>query len=216
MLSSSKSISKDLAHWDMFGHNSVRGTWFPEIGKEDKMNHASAQLKTLKRTASLDLSKWYMGILLTNLVEKKDTAGAFSLLEATLTPGNEPPPHVHTREDELFYVLEGEFDMYVGEEALKVSTGECIILPKFKPHAFVIRSPRLRVLILYTPGGVEEAFRRMSSSAQNLEPPTEAVTYSMSDVEQTARRFGEFGVQILAPDEVAKRLPLYPKPLPRS
>jgi mannose-6-phosphate isomerase-like protein (cupin superfamily) len=180
------------------------------------MNHTSAQLKTLKRTASLDLSKWYMGILLTNLIEKKDTAGAFSLLEATLTPGNEPPPHVHSREDELFYVLEGEFDMYVGEEALKVKAGECIILPKFKPHAFVIRSPRLRVLILYTPGGVEEAFRRMSSPAQNLEPPTEAVTYSMSDLEQTARRFGEFGVQILAPDEVAKQLPLYPKPLPRS
>jgi quercetin dioxygenase-like cupin family protein len=200
----------------MFGHNLVRDTWFPEIGKEAKMNHASSQLKTLKRTASLELSKWYMGILLTNLVEKKDTDGAFSLLEATLAPGHEPPPHVHTLEDEVFYVLEGEFDVYVGEEALKVKTGECIILPKFKPHAFVIRTPQLRVLILYTPGGVEEAFRRMSSPAQNLEPPTEAVTYSMSDLEQTARRFGEYGVQILAPDEVAEQLPLYPKPLPRS
>jgi mannose-6-phosphate isomerase-like protein (cupin superfamily) len=190
--------------------------WFPEVGKEAKMNHTSSQLKTLKRTASLELSKWYMGILLTNLVERKDTEGAFSLLEATLAPGNEPPPHVHSREDELFYVLEGEFDVYVGEEALKVKTGECIILPKFKPHAFVIRSPRLRVLILYTPGGVEEAFRRMSSPAQNLEPPAEAVTYSMSDLEQTARRFGDYGVQILAPDEVSKQLPLYPKPLSRS
>ena len=104
------------------------------------MNQTSSQLKTLKRTASLDLSKWYMGILLTNLVEKKDTDGAFFLLEATLLPGNEPPPHVHTREDELFYVLEGEFDVYVGEGALEVKTGECILLPKFKPHAFVIRS----------------------------------------------------------------------------
>jgi mannose-6-phosphate isomerase-like protein (cupin superfamily) len=216
MLSSSKSIPKDLAQWDMFRHNSVRGVWFPEVGKEAKMNYTSSQLKMLKRTASLDLSKWYMGILLTNLVEKKDTDGAFSLLEATLTPGNEPPPHVHTREDELFYVLEGEFDMYVSEEAMKVKTGECILLPKFKAHAFVIRSPRLHVLILYTPGGVEEAFRKLSLPAQSLEPPTAALTYSMSDLEQTARRFGEYGVQILAPDEVAKQLPLYPKPLPRT
>jgi len=188
----------------------------PSQSKETNMNHAPSQSKAFKRTTALELSKWYMGILLTNLVEKKDTDGAFSLLEATLAPGNEPPPHVHTLEDELFYVLEGEFDVYVGEEALKLKTGECIILPKFKPHAFVIRSPRLRVLILYTPGGVEEAFRRMSSPAQNLEPPTEAVTYSMADLEQTARRFGEYGVQILAPDEVAEQLPLYPKPLPRS
>ena len=180
------------------------------------MNHSSSMLRTFKRTTSLELSTWYMGILLTSLAEKKDTDGAFSLLEATLAPGNEPPPHVHSREDELFYVLGGEFDVYVGEEAFNVSKGECIFLPKFKPHAFVIRSLWLRVLILYTPRGVEEAFRKMSSPAQNLEPPTKALTYSQSDLQQTARRFGEYGVQILSPKEVAEQLPLYPKPLPRS
>jgi len=180
------------------------------------MNHASSQLKTFKRSTSLELSTWYMGMLLTNLVEKEDSNGAFSLLEATLAPGNEPPPHVHSREDELFYVLEGEFDVYVGEEGFKVRKGECIFLPKLNPHTFVIRSPRLRVLILYTPGGLEETFRKMSSPAQKLEPPTEALTYSMSDLEQTTRRFGEYGVQILAPNEVAERLPLYPKPLSGS
>ena len=180
------------------------------------MKHALPQSRTFKRSTSLELSTWYMGILLTNLVEKKDTNGTFSLLEATLAPGNEPPPHVHSREDELFYVIDGEFDMYVGEEAFKVNKGECIFLPKFKPHAFVIRSLRLRVLILYAPGGVEEAFDKMSSPAQNLELPTEALTYSQSDLEQTARRFGEYGVQILSPEEVAEQLPLYPKPLPRS
>jgi len=98
-----------------------------------------------------------MGYLTTNLAKRKDTYGAFCLLEATLASGNEPPPHVHSREDELFYVLEGEFDVYVGEEAFRVETGECIFLPKFKPHAFVIRSPRLRMLTLFTPGGLEEA-----------------------------------------------------------
>jgi len=49
----------------------------------------------------------YMGMLLTNLAESKDTNGAFFLMEATAAPGTEPPPHVHTREDELFYLLEG-------------------------------------------------------------------------------------------------------------
>jgi mannose-6-phosphate isomerase-like protein (cupin superfamily) len=180
------------------------------------MNHTQSQSKTFKRTTSLELSRWYMGIVLTNLEQKKDSNGAFSLLEATLVPGNEPPPHVHTREDELFYVLEGDFDVYVGEEAFNVSASECIFLPKFRPHALVIRSPRLRVLILYTPGGLEEAFNKMSSPAQNLEPPTEALTYSQSDLEQTARRFAEYGVQMLTPEEVAEQLPLYPKPLPRS
>jgi len=55
---------------------------------------------------------WLAGI---DLAEKKDTNGAFLLVEATLAPGTEPPPHVHTREDELFYVLEGKFDVYAGQ-----------------------------------------------------------------------------------------------------
>jgi quercetin dioxygenase-like cupin family protein len=177
------------------------------------MNDASPTLKAFKRGKSLELSKWYMGILSTNLAQPEDTNGAFFLVEATLLPGTEPPPHVHSREDELFYVLEGEFDMYVGEEVFKVVTGECVFLPRFKPHGFVIHSPRLCVLTLFVPGGVEGAFRGMGSRAQYLEPPTGALTYSEADFEQTVQRFTEYGVRILAPEEVAEELPLYPKPL---
>ena len=86
------------------------GAAFPpgaEIGTHHKanMNNTSSPLKAFKRAKSLELSKWYMGSLTTSLAEHKDTNGAFCLVEATLVPGNEPPPHVHSREDELFYVL---------------------------------------------------------------------------------------------------------------
>ena len=177
------------------------------------MNNTSPQLKAFKRGPSLELSKWYMGMLLTNLAESKDTNGAFFLMEATAAPGTEPPPHVHTREDELFYLLQGEVDMYVGKEAFKVETGESTFCPKLKPHAFAIRSRRARVLILATPGGLEEAFRSESSAAQNLDLPTGAPTYSTTDLKDAAQRFGEHGVLFLTPDEVADQLPLYPKPL---
>ena len=180
------------------------------------MNNTPALLKAFKRAPSLELSKWEHGNLTTNLAEKKDTNGAFLLMECTLAPGTEPPPHVHSREDELFYVLDGQFDVYVGEEAFKVSTGECVLLPKFTPHAFVIRSPQLSVLALFTPAGLEEAFRRMSSPAQRLELPTEAPTYSTGDLKQIAKRLDEYGVRILTPDEVAGQMPLYPKPIPST
>jgi quercetin dioxygenase-like cupin family protein len=178
------------------------------------MKNTSLLLKAFKRSTSLERSKWYMGMLLTNLTETPDTNGAFSLFEATLVPGTEPPPHVHSREDELFYVLEGEFDVYVGEEVLNGKTGECIFLPRFKPHAFIIRSPRLRLLILFAPGGLEEAFRSGASPAQYLDLPSEAITYSMVEVEQTARRFSEYGARFLTPDEITAQLPLYPKSVP--
>ena len=146
---------------------------------------------------------WHLGSLTTNLAEKKDTNGAFCLVE-------------------------GEFDVYVGEEAFKVETGECIFLPKFKPHAFLIRSPRLRILALFTPAGLEEAFRSMDSPAQSLELPTAALTYSTNagkalhgikqmkaeHLKHTVRRLTEYSVRLLSLDEIAEQLPLYPKPLP--
>src|SRR5215831_11674806 len=89
------------------------------------------------------------GMLLTFLAESEGTGGRFSLIEGCLKPGNEPPPHVHEREDELFYVLEGKMDVYVGNEVFNVGAGECLFLPKLKPHTFVVRSPRLRNLVLF-------------------------------------------------------------------
>jgi len=178
------------------------------------MNNTSSPLTAFKRTPSLGLSQRENGNLTTNLAEKKDTNGSFFLVEAMLAPGTEPPPHTHTREDELFYVLEGEFDVYVGKETFKVGTGECVFLPKFRPDAFVIRSPRLHVLALFTPAGLEEAFRGMSKPAQRLELPLEAVTYSTGDLRQTAQRLSEYGARFLTPPEVADELPLYPKAIP--
>src|SRR5215472_15078069 len=180
------------------------------------VNNTIPKLKAYKRAPFLGLSQWENGNLTTNLAERKDTNGAFFLVEAVLAPGTEPPPHVHTREDELFYVLEGEFDVYIGKEAFKVETGECVFLPRLKPHAFVIRSPRLRVLALFTPAGLEELFRGMSTPAQRLELPTGAVTYSTGDLKQTAQRLSEYGAHVLTPDEIAEQMPLYPKSFPSN
>jgi quercetin dioxygenase-like cupin family protein len=180
------------------------------------MNNSSSGLKAFKRAPSLGLSQWENGNLTTNLAEKEDTNGAFLLVEAMLAPGTEPPPHVHTREEELFYVLEGEFDVYVGEKAFNVKAGECVFMPRFRPHAFVIRSPRLRLLALFTPAGLEEAFRGMSTPARRLELPTGAVAYSMGDLKQTAQRLSDYGARFLTPAEAADQLPLYSKSLPAN
>src|SRR6516162_5180033 len=152
------------------------------------MNNSSPELKAFKRAPALSLSQWENGNLTTNLAETKDTNGAFLLVEAMLAPGTEPPPHVHTREDELFYVLEGEFNVYVGKDTFKMKAGECVFMPKLVPHAFVIRSPRLRLLALFTPAGLEEVFRPWSVPAQRPELPTGAVTYSTGDLKQTTQR----------------------------
>lgn len=176
------------------------------------MNNTSSPLKAFKRVTSLELSKWYMGMLLTNPAETPDTNGAFSLLEATLVPGTEPPPHVHTREDELFYVLKGEFDLYVGEEAFNGKTGECIFLPRFKPQ---LLSARLGFACSrYSPpqGGRNVPQRRFACPKSGT-PHGGACLFD-----------GRLGADCATSQcarctdpgsgEIARQLPLYPKPLP--
>ena len=88
-----------------------------------------------------------------------------------------------------------------------------MFLPRLKPHAFIIRSPQIRLLTLVTPAGLEEVFRDSSTSAEKLEAPSGALAYSQADLNQTVHRFTEYGVRILSPEEVAEQIPLYPKPL---
>lgn len=176
------------------------------------MNDKMLPLKAFKRTKCLETSTWYMSNLTTYLVEKKDSNGEFGLMEAVMIPGNEPPPHMHTREDELYYVLEGEVDVYVGDDTFNVTTGECVFLPKLIPHAFVIRSRQLRLLLIITPGGLEGAFRGMASPAQSLELPIGMPTYSASDLTLTVKVFEDYGVHLLSQEESVKQLPQYSRP----
>jgi mannose-6-phosphate isomerase-like protein (cupin superfamily) len=194
----------------------MAATFSKEPSTERNMNNTSPKLMAFKRAPALGLSQWENGNLTTNLAETKDTNGTFLLVEAMLAPGTEPPPHVHTREDELFYVLKGEFDVYVGERAFNVKAGECVFMPRLRPHAFVIRSPRLRLLALFTPAGLEEVFRPWSTPAQRLELPNGGMTYSTSDPTEVAQRLSEYGAHVLTPDEIAEQMPLYPKSLPSN
>jgi quercetin dioxygenase-like cupin family protein len=65
-------------------------------------------MQAYKRFPALENSTWYKGILVSQLAGGSDTGGAFDLVESKMKKGTEPPPHIHDREDELFYILAGE------------------------------------------------------------------------------------------------------------
>jgi hypothetical protein len=118
---------------------------------------------------------------------------------------------VHEREHEMFSVLEGMIDVYVGDECLRAAAGECVFLPKRKPHAFKIHSPEIHMLVLMTPGGFMNASAKMAIPAQSLIiPPDDGVTYATIDLSETIKVFDKYGVRFLAPDEIARELPAFP------
>jgi mannose-6-phosphate isomerase-like protein (cupin superfamily) len=105
-------------------------------------------------------SLWVLGELLTYKVSSQQTGGAYSLFEVTTQPGAGPPPHVHHREDESFYVLEGEFEFLSGEDTpLRVGAGSLLYVPKGTLHSHENVGEGVgRILLTQTPGGLYEYF----------------------------------------------------------
>jgi mannose-6-phosphate isomerase-like protein (cupin superfamily) len=172
--------------------------------------HASSNLLAFSRDPSSHDSRWQMGSTLTTyLADSRGTNGAYCLLEAVVRPGSEPPPHLHAREDELFYLLEGEIDAFAGDDVFTVGTGGCVFLPRLVPHAFIIRSPMLRMLALFTPGGIEDMFRRVSAPATNIGIPEAALIHPSVGNADVVQSLSDYGVRFLSPDEIAHQLPAY-------
>ncbi len=104
-------------------------------------------------------SLWVMGVLVTYKVPSHRTGGAYSLFEVATQPGTGPPPHIHHREDEAFYVLEGEYEFLAGRETLRVGAGSLLYVPKGTVHAHrVVGEGMGRMLVTQTPGGLYERF----------------------------------------------------------
>ena len=104
-------------------------------------------------------SLWVMGELVTYKIPSERTSGAYSLFEVTTQPGGGPPPHVQHREDESFYVLEGEYEFSSGEESLWVGAGSLLYVPKGTLHCHRNAGGRVgRLLVGQTPGGLYEHY----------------------------------------------------------
>ena len=104
-------------------------------------------------------SQWVLGELLTYKIPSHRTGGAYALFEATTRPGAGPPSHVHHREDESFYVLEGEYEFSIKSHTFKAGTGSLIYVPKGTLHAHKnVGEGAGRMLVNQTPGGLYEYF----------------------------------------------------------
>lgn len=128
-------------------------------------------MEPLLAKPTLDNSYWYIGHLLSVLLSAEDTGGLLSLLKITEIKGLEPPPHIHTREDEIFYLLNGEIEYFVGGKTYKATAGDSMFLPRDIMHSFRVLTDQSDVMILLTPGGFEKYFIEMSEKAPELKKP---------------------------------------------
>jgi quercetin dioxygenase-like cupin family protein len=127
-----------------------------------------------------------------------ETGGAYALWEALVPPGGGPPPHLHTREVEGFYVLEGEMTFLLGETKHVAGPGVHVSVPLRTVHSFVNESAApARMLIMVAPAGLEEMFFEVG-----VPLPHGAKTAPAKGAEEIERLLAaaeRYGVEILVP-----------------
>jgi quercetin dioxygenase-like cupin family protein len=129
---------------------------------------------------------------MTFLVTGQDTQGQFTLSEQIGRKGNVPPPHIHHREDEVFYVLEGEMTFSVGDQTIKATPGTMVFLPRGVVHSFVIDSEQARILAVATPAGMEGYFQEcgVPAPSMTLPPPTDTPYSEIQKMMAVAPKYG--------------------------
>jgi quercetin dioxygenase-like cupin family protein len=120
-------------------------------------------------------ARWWFGGLAEIKATAADTGGQMSIVEVTEHPGAEAPLHVHHRDDEGFWILEGDVTLYVGDETIHASAGDYVLGPRDIPHRFTVGPRGCRMLFIMVPGGFEELVRATSEPAprRTLPPPSD-------------------------------------------
>jgi quercetin dioxygenase-like cupin family protein len=102
---------------------------------------------------------WFSGDLLTYKATGEQSNGLLALAEVRAPIGTGSPPHRHHREDEAWYVIDGELTFWLGDTEHAAGAGSFVFGPRGVAHRFVVTSSEARFLILVTPAGFEHFTR---------------------------------------------------------
>ena len=139
-----------------------------------------------------------VGDLYRFLATGEDTNGKYALWEAIVPSGGGPPPHVHGREEEGFYVLEGEIIFQVGDRRLVASAGTFANMPVGTTHSFTNESGKTaRMLISVAPAGLERMFFEFGVPLP--EGSTTALPTTKEEIEKLLAVAPRYGIEVRLP-----------------
>jgi len=102
---------------------------------------------------------WGPGDEITFLATGEETGGTCFIALVSVQPGGGPPPHVHSREDESFYLQEGTLTLQVGGKTIHASPGDFVHIPRRIVHSFKnTGNGKAKMLMVATPAGLENFF----------------------------------------------------------
>jgi quercetin dioxygenase-like cupin family protein len=139
---------------------------------------------------------WFLGAHLLLKVTGAQSAGGMTVVETRQPRGHGSSLHVHSHDDEVFYVLDGAINLQVGDDVHRLTQGMLGFGPRGVQHNFIVTSEQARLLVMTTPSGLENLVRAAGEPAseavipESMAPPDRAVFLA-----QNAER----GIEILGP-----------------
>jgi mannose-6-phosphate isomerase-like protein (cupin superfamily) len=142
---------------------------------------------------------WFLGTLMTVKAGDSASRSAYTLIEFQAPSGFAPPLHVHHREDEAFYVLEGSLRVTCGEQAWTIGPGDFAFLPRGIPHLFTVEGDRpVRALQITSPAGFERFVAEVGEPAAAPALPPRAAP----DLPKLLAAAAEHSIEIFPPRDV--------------
>jgi len=139
---------------------------------------------------------WFLDTLMTVKADGDDTRDAFTLIEFEAPTAFGPPMHIHHREDEAFYVLDGSMRVVCGDDRWEAGAGSFVMLPRGVPHAYVVTSDRAcRGLQITSPAQFERFIAELGRPADALTLPEP----SRPDLEALAGSAERYGHEYVGP-----------------
>lgn len=134
-------------------------------------------------------ARWWFGQLAIIKATGETTGGAYTMIEGSVHPGYRTPLHVHHREDEAYWILDGHATFSVGEQTIEAPVGTYVFSPRDVPHEWTAGPDGTHFLVVFPPAGIEGFIERMSVRAQALTPPPLDLA-PPTNVRELSRRYG--------------------------
>jgi len=150
----------------------------------------NGESRPLTRHAGDGEVAWLVGFPHTIKLSGSDTDGAVCVVECDAPRDAGTPVHVHHRDDETFYVLDGELTFFSDDETISAPAGTLVHLRRGVRHAFTVESERARFLVLGTPAVQDAFFRAAGTPARQEGPP---------DLERLHQAAESHGIELLGP-----------------
>ncbi len=137
------------------------------------------------------------GDRITFLITGAETGGAFFMAETCVAPGGGPPPHVHSREDESFYLQQGTLALEVGGKSLNASAGDFVHIPRGTVHSFKnVGVETAKLLVVATPAGLENFFAEAFFPAADI---ADIPQISEALIGRVMKAAPKYGLELLLP-----------------